>query len=688
MDPSPATAAASASDSSPFSGLPLTVLEIIADRTDPDSRHSLRAACRHARAAVNATARTLALSEHPALSKERRIPPRAAAGVRSTYPNVKNLILKDHRVQDVLGAPDGGGSGGCGGGRCPAVRFAAGCGSSACSGGGGGGSGGAGGSSTACSCSDSGCGGAGLSRSSSHSSFGSWVADDGAAGCSRVGSEAGGSRPISRAASGVGLYKGGRSAAGGSSCCLSGSDGAGCCPACACAAGWRHAAAAGSALNGGMLAALRPGAHVWSGLQRVELRFEALTDASARQLACAAPGISELCITVDPAAQHPARSQARRVAALRHFPSLRRLSCRAPLGPDALRALRSAAGARLEALALDVLPRQHCPGACLEELCRFEGLKELAVAYTAGRTLRHAAPLAALKNLERLHVWVGSYQAAPPWSSRPLPDLLPAVATLTRLTELRLLQGLRRSPDVQQLALATWLPRLVDLGLHDTTATPDEMIVLARCRALTHLAVDGLQLSGSCQGVAAMPQLRRLRCNVMSLGWWTLEGLFPGLVQLGPFKETLGPQGYGVSMPLCVLEGNHTLQSLTLMLGALHGPGGARSAADAVRALATLPALAELELVGLAGGFAGCDGSGGCGGCVGGCGGSADLAMAVVELLGAGRAAAASPPLRRLTLAAWAEEDGGAEGAAALRERALRAAPAGLDVMVRRGWAG
>lgn len=113
------------------------------------------------------------------------------------------------------------------------------------------------------------------------------------------------------------------------------------------------------------------------------------------------------------------RGQARRVASLRHLAaSLKRLECGAPLGPDALRALREAVApprdlsdlspgggdgcSGLLELQLDSLPRQHCPAQVLEELCRFTGLQELTVAYNAGRTLTHAAPLGALTNLRRL----------------------------------------------------------------------------------------------------------------------------------------------------------------------------------------------------------------------------------------------------------------------------------------------
>jgi len=90
------------------------------------------------------------------------------------------------------------------------------------------------------------------------------------------------------------------------------------------------------------------------------------------------------------------------MAALRHLPALARVECDAPLGPDALRALRVATAGRLRGLALDCIPRQHCPKACLSELGQLEGLEDLTVAWIAGRTLTHAAPLGALTRLKRL----------------------------------------------------------------------------------------------------------------------------------------------------------------------------------------------------------------------------------------------------------------------------------------------
>jgi hypothetical protein len=457
--------------------------------------------------------------------------------------------------------------------------------------------------------------------------------------------------------------------------------------------------------------------------------------------------VRELGLTLDLPWQR-VRGQARRMAALRHLKCLARVECAAPLGPESLRALRAAAGGRLRALQLDMAPRMHCPSSCLDELCRLDGLEELMVAYNAGRTLTHAAPLGALTNLRRLGIWIGSYHAAPPWSSRPLPDLLPTVATLSGVSEFRLLQGLRRPSDVQQLAMVTWLPNLVSLGLHDTVLGLDDLMVLARCKGLASLAVDALQLTGSCHGPVMMRRLRSMRVNVVNLGHWGLDELFPSLIRLGPFKDTLGPRcgrrglaapkaaaspprlcpkrwrplrpqappcaprltlpapatpsppspppsGYGVSMPLSAIEGNRQLESLTLMLGALRGPG-ARSAADVARVLRTLPALRELALLGAAGGY---DANGG---------GSAALTLALAEHLvgpgspgSPGRATPPSSPggpgspggpwrgfwrprgLRRLELVAW----GAAGGADALLPRVRRVAP-GLEVVVREEWVG
>jgi hypothetical protein len=84
---------------------------------------------------------------------------------------------------------------------------------------------------------------------------------------------------------------------------------------------------------------------------------------------------------------------------------------------------------------------------------------------------------------------VGSYTTGPPWSSRPLPDLLPTTAALTRLTSLRLLRGLRRVADTQQLPLVSRLPWLVNLGLHDTALAAEDLLALARCPALESLSV-------------------------------------------------------------------------------------------------------------------------------------------------------------------------------------------------------
>jgi len=54
--------------------------------------------------------------------------------------------------------------------------------------------------------------------------------------------------------------------------------------------------------------------------------------------------------------------------------------------------------------------------------------------------------------------------------------------------------------------------------------------------------VDAIQLSGSCHGPVMMRRLWQLKANVMNLGQWALDELFPSLMQLGPFKDTLGPR--------------------------------------------------------------------------------------------------------------------------------------------------
>jgi hypothetical protein len=73
------------------------------------------------------------------------------------------------------------------------------------------------------------------------------------------------------------------------------------------------------------------------------------------------------------------------------------------------------------------------------------------------------------------------------------------------LSELRLLQGLRRSADVQQLALFTWMPNLVNLGLHDTLLTLEDLMVLARCKSLMALSVRARGRARAACGSRAWP---------------------------------------------------------------------------------------------------------------------------------------------------------------------------------------
>jgi hypothetical protein len=143
--------------------------------------------------------------------------------------------------------------------------------------------------------------------------------------------------------------------------------------------------------------------------------------------------------------------------------------------------------------------------------------------------------------------------------------------------------------------------------------------------------------------------------------------------RINPPDETA--RGYGVSMRLATIEGNRGLASLTLMLGALRGPCGARDADHVVRALGTLPNLAELSLVGVAGGF---DPA---------AGGSAALVMQIASQLGASGEPGARPRLRRLQLLGWGPREEEGVGAEALAARVSGVAPE-LEVVVRHEWAG
>ena len=532
---------------SPLQSLPPALLEVIAARVEPDFRHGLRAACRATRAAANAAARGLALAAHPALLRRARgepLPAAVAAALRAAYPNVETLMLGDRCVAEVLANAEellsprlagqtSGGGGGIGGGGIgggvpvpvlPAKRAAsaaarsidapwespqrvssssevsvysvarsASAGSLASLWDDASSDGGGGGTPRAAGATDGDIG----SGSSGGSGSGDWQG------------HSGGALVAARAIRGS--HWSVQSLAGSDASCTScGMQRGGC--GCACEGGDRGGS---GVADGAPLQPLLADSHLagsaplllpppppsaWRGLRRVVMRFESLTDATARLLATAAPRLAELGLTVGPKPSaagagggdgQRARGQARRIAALRHLaPALARLECDAPLCADALRALRTATGGGLRALRLDARPRQRCDARCLEELCRLGGaLEELTVAYTAGRTLTHAAPLTALTGLKKLSIWVGSYQTASPFASRPLPDLLPAAAALGGLTELSLLAGLRRPSEAQQLALFTWLPNLARLGLHDTVLRADDLLVLARCRRLEELSV-------------------------------------------------------------------------------------------------------------------------------------------------------------------------------------------------------
>jgi len=137
-----------------------------------------------------------------------------------------------------------------------------------------------------------------------------------------------------------------------------------------------------------------------------------------------------------------------------------------------------------------------------------------------------------------------------------------------------------------------------------------------------------------------------------------------------------------VSVALSTIEGNPQLEDLTLMLGALSGPGGARNASDVARALRTLPALTELSLVGLAGGFGASGATSG-----GGDGGSARLVLEVAQQLGR---PGARPRLRRLNLVGWGGRGWGDDWECSLGDLVprVRAVAPDLEVVIKREWMG
>ncbi|KAI8471686.1 MAG: hypothetical protein J3K34DRAFT_520366 [Monoraphidium minutum] len=575
-----------------LSALPPPVLELIAARIDPEFRHALRCACRAARDAANATCGTLVLgaAARRAALRGARLPPPPVGNGGGGAGSCKSAAADEEAAAAPVVAealrrafPNTAKVVACGGGE---LALLIGGGGAYAAAGGRGRSGPRRGADAAAG------GGVRIGRSASEGCVdsGRRGSDSDGWGDGGGGSGGGGGHGYRRALS-TASNSSRAHLAGWGGCCDSGSEDGG---------------GGGEAAWGGPAQAVR--LHVWRHLRHVVFEFDELTDALARRLAAAAPQLSDLGLTL--AVGRRAKCQARRLRALRHLPALSRLSCAAPLGPAALAALRAAAGARLSALALGRAPRRRWPGACVAELAQMTALTELRVARGAARTLTHAAPLAALTGLRELSIWLGSHCALPPWSSRPLPDLLPTAAALRGLTALTLLGGLRRPGDASQLALLAALPRLHSLGLHDTVVGPEEVAALARCRALTSLAADSLHLPAGLQGAPPLRRLEALRCNALGLGPLALADALPGLTSLAPLKDTLGPGAYGVHLPLAALEGSGRLRHLGLMLGALRpgrgggggGGGAASAAAAAARALAALPRLSELDLIGAAGG--------------------------------------------------------------------------------------
>jgi hypothetical protein len=96
-----------------LSALPLALVEMVVERIEPEFRHAMRATCRTARAAVNASARTLVLTHHPALRRPRDqpAPPAVAAALRAMFPNISTLVLSAQHKDQVAAVLQGGGDG-------------------------------------------------------------------------------------------------------------------------------------------------------------------------------------------------------------------------------------------------------------------------------------------------------------------------------------------------------------------------------------------------------------------------------------------------------------------------------------------------------------------------------------------------------------------------------------------------
>lgn len=289
--------------------LPSTLLEMIAERVDRESRHQLRVSCRAARAAVNATTKTLSLLQHPALQLQLQggaaISQNEVGAIRASFPNITTLVIRDH-ISEILGNCDhpacsfhsnlaslvnaGCSSGGCSeGGCCPSSSSRSACSSAA--------------GDADCDCgssngSSSFAASRMASRSTSHSSLLSAADDEGsdetagtagvvAAGrggagagqhnCpSSTGSTGGSCCSASKASSSSCGNKGcSRSSGGG---CSSGGDGS-------CRSGapkWGSGSEGSGCSSFSLTVRPRP----WTRLQHVVFHFEALTGGVRRQCSC------------------------------------------------------------------------------------------------------------------------------------------------------------------------------------------------------------------------------------------------------------------------------------------------------------------------------------------------------------------------------------------------------------------
>lgn len=195
----------------------------------------------------------------------------------------------------------------------------------------------------------------------------------------------------------------------------------------------------------------------WSGVVCLEMHIATLSPNSGRALAAALPCLQHLRLFLHLPHQ-PVSRKTWRLGALRHLTSLRSLTCDAPLGADALATLQDLP--HLQDLDLSPAPVTSEPASSLAALAALTSLTSLRFCWTAGRTLTSASPLESLTHLRSLHVFIGTGDAFPPCSGRPLGDLLETVGCLVQLEELQLGQGLRLLQDFQGVTHLASLTRL------------------------------------------------------------------------------------------------------------------------------------------------------------------------------------------------------------------------------------